>query len=66
MKFVLIFALVFGLPLMILALTRQEKKRGCGRGCAACGNREICHGKKAEKCENAQKNPGNFDGQKGC
>jgi len=34
---------VFCLPLAILLATRQDKKRGCGRGCATCGNRAICH-----------------------
>ena len=23
--------------------TNQSKKRGCGRGCARCGNRDFCH-----------------------
>ncbi len=23
--------------------TKQVKKRGCGRGCARCGNRDFCH-----------------------
>ena len=31
-------------PAAILVLrTNQVKKRGCGRGCATCGNREFCH-----------------------
>lgn len=24
-------------------ITQQQTKRGCGRGCATCGNRSICH-----------------------
>ena len=56
MKFILIFAVIFAVPLAILLVTNQEKKRGCGRGCATCGNREICHRRnKEEKRENAQK-----------
>ena len=27
----------------LLLRTNQVKKRGCGRGCATCGNREFCH-----------------------
>lgn len=23
--------------------TNQSKKRGCGRGCGHCGNRDFCH-----------------------
>lgn len=31
-------------PAAFLVLrTNQVKKRGCGRGCATCGNREFCH-----------------------
>ena len=66
MKFVLIFAAVFAIPLIVLLVTGQEKKRGCGRGCATCGNREICHGKKSPKRENAQKIEKNFDETEGC
>ena len=66
MKFVLVFAIAFGVPLILLLLTRQEKKRGCGRGCATCGNREICHRKNLEKSENAQKIRNNFDTKPPC
>ena len=39
--------------------TNQSKKRGCGRGCSSCGNREICwrgqerknEAKEQEKCD---------------
>lgn len=37
--------------------TNQVKKRGCGRGCAHCGNRDFCHrrglslGKASEKSD---------------
>ena len=49
--FVAIFALaVIGLPVTLVLLTQQKKKRGCGRGCAGCGNRELCHpGQYSEK-----------------
>ena len=31
-------------PAAIIVLkTNQSAKRGCGRGCATCGNREFCH-----------------------
>jgi len=67
MKYILIFALIIFLPLAILLLTGQEKKRGCGRGCATCGNRDICYRrKKGEKSETAQKNSANFDKTEGC
>ena len=62
MKFILIFAAIIVIPLVLLLFTNQEKKRGCGRGCATCGNRDICYRrKKGEKGENAQKNENNFD-----
>ena len=67
MKYLLIFAAVFVLPLAMLLVTRQDKKRGCGRGCATCGNRDICHRRKdAGKRENAQKIQNNFDEIEGC
>lgn len=28
---------------LISSKTQQLQKRGCGRGCATCGNRFICH-----------------------
>ena len=34
---------VIGIPIAILLLNDYGKKRGCGRGCATCGNREICY-----------------------
>lgn len=42
-SFALILAAAF-LPALLLVLkTNQSKKRGCGRGCATCGNRAFCH-----------------------
>lgn len=29
--------------ILISSKTQQTQKRGCGRGCATCGNRFICH-----------------------
>jgi len=40
---ILILAAAFIPALIILLRTNQSKKRGCGRGCATCGNREFCH-----------------------
>ena len=39
---------VLALPLLILLRNDYGKKRGCGRGCATCGNRDICHRRKKE------------------
>jgi len=66
MKFVLIFAVILVLPLIALLLTGQEKKRGCGRGCATCGNRAICHRQNGKKRQNTQKNQNNFDETGAC
>ena len=30
-------------PLLFVIKNGQGKKRGCGRGCATCGNRDLCH-----------------------
>jgi hypothetical protein len=32
-----------GIPVIIMLKTNQSQKRGCGRGCATCGNRDFCH-----------------------
>lgn len=48
MLIILLLIAVFAIPLTILLLTRQDTKRGCGRGCATCGNRDICHRRKKE------------------
>lgn len=34
---------VIGIPLAIMLFTNSSSKRGCGGGCATCGNREFCH-----------------------
>ena len=34
---------VLALPLLILLRNDYGKKRGCGWGCATCGNRHLCH-----------------------
>ena len=42
--YIALLLLVCFLPAGYLVLkTNQAKKRGCGRGCATCGNREFCH-----------------------
>ena len=33
---------VIGIPIAVLLYNDYGKKRGCGRGCSSCGNREIC------------------------
>lgn len=33
---------VIGIPVALLLKNDYGKKRGCGRGCSSCGNREIC------------------------
>lgn len=43
MAVVLLVIAAAGIPLAILLYSDHGKKRGCGRGCATCGNREICH-----------------------
>ena len=40
---------VVGIPIFILLKNDYGKKRGCAGGCAAFGNREICHGTKKEQ-----------------
>ena len=40
---ILLAALCLGLPLFIVLKTQQSRKRGCGRGCATCRNRDFCH-----------------------
>lgn len=37
---------VIGIPLAIMTFTNSDTKRGCGGGCATCGNRNFCHRKK--------------------
>lgn len=46
MESVYIALLLLGafIPAAIIVLkTNQSAKRGCGRGCATCGNRAFCH-----------------------
>lgn len=40
---------VIGIPITILLVNDYGTKRGCGRGCDTCRNREICHGKKRQQ-----------------
>ena len=56
-SFILILLICFVPAAFAVLYTRQSKKRGCGRGCARCGNRDFCHrrslglGKAAEKTD---------------
>ena len=43
---VLFIAAVVGIPMAILLGNQYGTKRGCGRGCATCGNRDICYRRK--------------------
>ena len=40
---------VIGIPLAIRLVTNSSSKRGCGGGCATCGNRNFCHRNKSKK-----------------
>ena len=40
---------VIGIPIAILLGNDYGKKRGCGRGCSTCGNRDICYRNKKKK-----------------
>lgn len=49
MAVVLFILAVCGIPLLLMHYSSHSTKRGCGRGCATCGNRDICHRKKSNK-----------------
>jgi len=40
---IVLLALALCLPVVFVLKNEQGKKRGCGRGCATCGNRRLCH-----------------------
>ena len=41
---IVLLVIIVTVPAALAVLgTRLQKKRGCGRGCATCGNRELCH-----------------------
>jgi len=49
MEYIPIFlfaAAVLGIPTALLLWNQYGTKRGCGRGCATCRNRDICYRKK--------------------
>ena len=54
---ILLLFLAFVPAAFAVLYTKQVRKRGCGRGCARCGNRDFCHrrslniGKAAEKTD---------------
>lgn len=58
---ILILFIAFVPAVFMVLYTKQSKKRGCGRGCERCGNRDFCHcrklsfedaGKSGNKSEN--------------
>ena len=49
MAIVLFCLAVIGIPAAVLLCNDYGKKRGCGRGCATCGNRDICYRHKKNK-----------------
>ena len=49
MTIILILVVAFCLPLVLLLSNGQSQKRGCGRGCATCGNRNICYRNKTKQ-----------------
>lgn len=55
--YIALLLLVAFVPAVVIVLkTNQSKKRGCGRGCATCGNRAFCHrGEEALKKNNRTK-----------
>lgn len=42
MIYVFIF-IVLLIPVFVMQKLGSGIRRGCGRGCATCGNREFCH-----------------------
>ncbi|HIR85640.1 MAG TPA: FeoB-associated Cys-rich membrane protein [Candidatus Limivicinus faecipullorum] len=54
---ILILFIAFVPAAFAVLYTKQSKKRGCGRGCERCGNRDFCHrrslnmGKASEKTD---------------
>lgn len=46
---ILFFALMIGIALAVSICSGSSKKRGCGGGCATCGNRKTCHRKREEQ-----------------
>lgn len=48
MAVILLVLAAVGVPLAIMSYSERGTKRGCGRGCATCGNREICHRKRKD------------------
>lgn len=43
---ILILLIAFVPAVFMVLYTKQSKKRGCGRGCERCGNRDFCHRRK--------------------
>lgn len=51
MAIILLILAAVGIPLFIMSYSEQNTKRGCGHGCATCGNREICHRRRKDAKE---------------
>ncbi|MBD5499851.1 MAG: hypothetical protein HDR10_01415 [Lachnospiraceae bacterium] len=51
---ILFFALIIGIALAVSICSGSSTKRGCGGGCATCGNRKVCHRKREGKWEEDQ------------
>ncbi|MCI8422231.1 MAG: hypothetical protein HFF50_01660 [Lawsonibacter sp.] len=43
MAIVLFVLAITVIPIWILLRSQHGTKQGCGRGCATCGNRDICY-----------------------
>ncbi len=41
--YVLLVVVLLVPMVLVQKISGKSKKRGCGRGCATCGNRYICH-----------------------
>ena len=53
---IVLFALaVVGIPVAILLLNDYGTKRGCGRGCGTCRNRDICYRRRKKPGSGAKK-----------
>lgn len=56
MLIVLLILAAVVLPLAILLCNDYGSKRGCGRGCATCGNRDICYRTRTKPQQDPPKN----------
>lgn len=49
LSLVILLTAVAGFSCGIMLLTHRSEKRGCGRGCATCPNRTMCHKKRKKR-----------------